>query len=251
MKKIIRILDRVTNWLIVFCFLPLLFYGIYGIWDSQNIYRQADASVYEVYKPDEKQNLTFEELKKINPEVFGWLTVEKTRIDYPLVQSSGNSKYVNTDIKGEFSLSGSIFLDCRNQKNFSDINNILYGHHMQEKTMFGELENFKDQQYFEDHKYAMVYYSGSWHPIEFFAFLCADAYDPVLYNTEWEGEEGQQYLDYIREHAKIFRELNFTSKEHFLSLSTCTSDSSAGRHILVGRIGNCVKGRRGEAEYGI
>ena len=86
--------------------------------------------------------ISFEELQKINPEVFGWLNIPDTHIDYPLVQAEGNSKYVNTDVKGNFSLSGSIFLDCRNHKDFSDCNHIIYGHHMQKDAMFGELERF-------------------------------------------------------------------------------------------------------------
>lgn len=240
-KRVIQIADCAINLLIILCFLPPLLYGIYAIWDSNQVYQQADSSLYETYKPSEA-TLSFEELQKINSEVFGWLTIEGTHIDYPLVQAANNSKYVNTDVKGEFSLSGSIFLDCRNQKNFSDTNHIIYGHHMDKEAMFGELQYFEKQSYFEKHKYEEIYYEGQWHKIEFFAFLNVDAYDSVIYNPYINGEnERLNYLNYIREYAQHFRELPFQSEERYVVLSTCTSSSTNGRHVLVGRISEVIK----------
>lgn len=233
-ERIIRFADHVVNWLIVLCFVPLLLYGIYAMWDSAHIYQQADASVYETYKPSAEEALSFEELRMRNPEVFGWLTVYGTQIDYPLVQGEDNMKYVNTDAEGNFSLSGSIFLDSRNEKNFQDINNIIYGHHMEKKKMFGELPEFADKSFFDEHAYGAVYYEEAWHGIEFFAFLDADAYDEVLYNAKVADPE--RYQAYVREHAAQYRELPLQEDAHYVLLSTCASDSTNGRHILVGRL---------------
>ncbi|TBX12246.1 class B sortase [Clostridium perfringens] len=236
-EKVIRIADNIVNILIILCFLPILLYGVYAVWDSKQIYHHADASLYEIYRPASEDKLSFEALQKINPEVFGWLIVKGTHVNYPLVQSSNNSKYINTDAKGEFSLSGSLFLDSRNKKNFSDMNNIIYGHNMEKRAMFGELKDFGDKEFFEKHKYGELYYEDKWHKIEFFAFLNADAYDPILYNTVMHGSNDcKRYLDYVRGKAKQFRILPFQEEEHFVALSTCTSTSTNGRHILIGRI---------------
>lgn len=228
-----------VNCLFLLCFVPLMLYGVYALWDSAQMNRQADQKVYETYRPGEEAEakLSFGELQRLNPEVFGWLTVYGTNIDYPLVQAENNSKYVNTDAEGKFALSGSIFLDYRNDKAFGDINNILYGHHMEKKMMFGEVESFLDAAFFEEHPYGAVFYEGTWHGIEFFAFLHADAYDPVLYHAGIQGDDGRQkYLTYIKEHAVNFRELDQKPEDSYISLSTCASDSTNGRHILVGRI---------------
>lgn len=235
LRKIIQIADHLVNAIIVsFCVL-LILYGGYGLWDSAQINKQAESYVYQTYKPDDK--LSFKKLRQINPEVFGWLTVENTHIDYPLVQGKDNSKYVNTDAKGEFSLSGSLFLDCRNHKDFSDMNHIIYGHHMDKDAMFGELEYFQEQIYFEKHKFGKLYYKGKWHPIEFFSFLHVDAYDEQIYNTTLKDESDRlSYLDYIRTNAQHFRELSFQPEDRYIILSTCTSSSTNGRHVLVGRI---------------
>lgn len=236
LRTVIRAADRLVNLLIILYSVLLLLYGIYAVWDSAQINRQADSSNYETYKPA-KSDLSFEELRKLNPELFGWLTVYGTQIDYPIAQAEDNSKYVNTDAKGQFSLSGNIFLDCRNDKSFKNINNIIYGHHMEKKTMFGELESFSDDAYFEKHPFGALYYENAWHGIEFFAFLHADAYDSVLYNTGISGGESRHdYLTYIREHATNFRNLDFNPADCCVTLSTCTSASTNGRHLLIGRI---------------
>lgn len=245
-KKIIRIADKAVNLLIVLCFLPILCYGIYVLWDSQNINQQADASLYETYRPIEDDNFSFKELQARNPEVFGWLTVENTHIDYPLVQAENNSKYVNTDVWGEFSLSGSIFLDCRNQKDFSDFNHILYGHHMAKDAMFGELEYYEKLSYFEEHLTGSLYYENTWHDVEFFAFVYVDAYDTMLYNTALGNQNMHEYLEYIQEKAIHYKELPFDEDERFLTLSTCTSESTNGRHLLIGRILKETADKKGE-----
>lgn len=248
-KKIIQIADKIVNLLIVLCFLPILCYGIYVLWDTRHINQQADASLYETYRPAGDDDVSFAQLQKQNPEVFGWLTVEDTHINYPLVQAEDNSKYVNTDVLGEFSLSGSIFLDCRNQKNFSDLNNIIYGHHMEKNVMFGELGFYEKLSYFKRHLKGSLYYENRWHDIQFFVFLSADAYDTVLYNASLEKEHISDYLAYIKERAINYEELPFGTEEQFVTLSTCASGSTNGRYLLIGRVIEETKNEQGDLRY--
>ena len=235
------------NWLIVLCFLPVLLYGIYALWDSSHIYRQADNSIYETYKPTAEDHVSFAELQKINPEVFAWLTIDDTHIDYPLTQAEDNVKYVNTDVHGKFSLAGSIFLDCRNKSDFSDKNNIIYGHHMAKNAMFGEIEKFQEPSYFEAHTYGKLYYEGKWHEVEFFAFVHTDAYDNIFYDTSVTDVSG--YLDYVKQHAAYLKETSFDQEGHYVTLSTCISDSTNGRHLLIGRILEETVKEEGELQY--
>lgn len=237
LKGCIRYADKFVNVVIGFVLIMFLIFGIYSIWDSKHMYDQASASQYETYRPSSKDNLSFEELKKINPEVFGWLTIEGTNVDYPLVQSTNNSKYVNTNVKGEFALTGSIFLDSRNQNDFSNVNHIIYGHNMEKNAMFGGLKKFGEKEFFEKHKYGKLYYGDQWHEIEFFAFSAVDAYDTIVYNPYLKaGDDTKQYLNHLKNHAKQYRELSQDGTDRFVVLSTCTSTDTNGRHILVGRI---------------
>lgn len=236
-QKAIHIADRLINLVIILCFTPILLYGVYAVWDSQQVYMQADPSIYHSYRPSVKEAYSLEKLQEINPEVIGWIAVEDTNIDYPLLHTKTNSKYVNTDVEGNFSLSGSIFLDCRNDGSFTDVNNVIYGHNVQGDAMFGVLSDFEDPAYFDQHPSGSLFYDNAWHDIAFFAFLHTDAYDPIAFNAQLNGEEGRQiYLKYVKEHAIHYRTLPFEQDEHFLALSTCTTDSTNGRHILIGRI---------------
>lgn len=235
-KIFFRCANSIVDWAMLSCVLVLAVFGCYGIWDSNQIYEQADKTVYEKYRPGE-DTLSFEELQKINPDVFGWLTIYGTNIDYPLVQGEDNEKYVNTDAAGEFSLSGALFLDYRNQNDFSDFNSIIYGHHMEKELMFGELYKFEEKDYFEEHRYGEVFYEGTWHGIEFFLFLKADAYDRKIYAPLLkETEEKEEFLTYIQGNALRSRQIDISVQDHLVLLSTCTSDITNGRHILVGKI---------------
>ena len=234
-KKTIRILDKLTDLVIVCFFLPILCFGIYGLWDSQHISAAADAKVYETYRPGKDAD-SFAALKQKNPEVFGWLTVEGTHIDYPLVQGDNNSKYVNTDVSGSFSLSGSLFLDCRNDASFQDLNNVIYGHHMEKDAMFGELEQFADKAYMDAHPTGSLYYDGTWHTVEWFAFTRADAYDEVLYNVLLAQNEQPVYLQSLQTKASQYKDIDIRPEDRFVALSTCTDTSTNGRHLLVGKL---------------
>lgn len=238
MEKILTLADHLLNIMIILFFLPLLLFGIYAIWDNEQINQQADTTVYHTYRPSGEQNSeSFEQLKEINSDVIGWIQVEGTEIDYPVVQGQDNSRYVNTDVKGEFSLSGSIFLDCSNKSNFSDMNNILYGHQMEKHKMFGDISNFLDESFFQSHTEGAVYYENQWHEIELFSMICVDAYDPMVYNTTLSCPYDQQdYLSCIRSNAVHFRELDFKDNEHYIAMSTCSSENTNERYVLVGRI---------------
>ena len=81
----------------------------------------------------------------------GWLTVDGTNIDYPVMQGKDNNSYLNTDPFGNYSLTGSIFLDSRSSPDFSDEYSVVYGHHMDYGKMFGALDDFLNEKYLKQH----------------------------------------------------------------------------------------------------
>lgn len=234
-RKLIAIVDKIINTLILITLVPILLYGFYGIWDSQQILSSANSENYATYRPTDNP-LSFRELRKINSDVFGWITIFDTHIDYPLLQGYDNSKYVNTDAEGKFSLSGSIFLDYRNQKDFSDFNNVIYGHHMDKNAMFGEIEKYADEKFFKSHLKGEIYFSDQWHRLELFAFMHVDAYDRMMYNISIKGKKEEEFLRYVKAHSKQYINVDKKKIDHIVVLSTCTTDSTNGRHILVGKI---------------
>ena len=237
-KRAIWAVSKVVDMIIVIVFILLISIGCFAIWDADKVHSAADASHYEIYKPTaENQGKTFEELQAINPEVFAWLTVYGTHIDYPVVQGQSNMKYINTNAEGRYSISGAIFLDYTCSDDFSDFSSILYGHHMEKNAMFGEIGNFVERSYFDARKYGMLYYSGEEHGLEFFAFVHADAYDRAVFRTRiTDPLKQQEYLDMLLEIAILTRDIGVTIDDRLVLLATCSSVSTNGRDILVGRI---------------
>ena len=236
-NKAVRVLDRITDVIIEIIVCVLLIFGVYSLWDSRQVYQEADSSNYIAYRPDSEDSVGFEELRLINPEVFAWLTVNDTPIDYPLTQTDDNEKYINTNAQGQYTLSGSIFLDYRNSPDFDDFNSILYGHHMERKLMFGSLSDFADREYFDTHPYGNLYFNGQNHGIEFFALVRTDAYDTGIFRPAVKGEaERQEYIDKIISGAVCYRDMTVTTEDRIILLSTCTSSVTNGRYLLVGKL---------------
>ena len=234
----IRIINGIINFLVLAAVMLLLGISLYALWDSRQIYLAAGSFQYAVYKPSQSdEGKSFRQLQMINSEVFAWLTVYDTNIDYPVTQARDNMKYINTSAEGRYSLSGAIFLDSSNSKDFTDFNSIIYGHHMARKTMFGEIGRFADKQMFDTHEYGNLHINGKDHGIEFFAFVHTDAYNGKIFTPNVLGENLRQtYLDNLLEEAMYTRDIGVTIQDKIVLLATCSSSSTNGRDILVGRL---------------
>ena len=231
-RKIVSMIDSTVNFAVLLFFILCVLFSGYSIWDNNHIYTKASPSVYETYKPEKDDTKSFEELVKINPDVYGWITLYGTEIDYPLVQGEDNDKYVNTDAQGNFSVSGSLFLDCNNARDMSDTVNIIYGHHMEKDKMLGGLDHYEKEDYFKKHQYGNLYVDGKNYGLEFFMLIHVDAYDSKVYNTNERGIDS--YIEYISSFS--IQKLDIDEREKLICLSTCASDSTNGRVILVGSI---------------
>jgi len=236
-RSAIKGVNSLVNFIVLTTIVLMTGFAGYALWDSNQIYAAADKVHYEVYKPTaENEGKSFKELQEINPDVFAWLSVYGTNIDYPVTQGQNNMKYLNTNPEGLHSLSGSIFLDYNNSKNFSDFNSILYGHHMEKNTMFGEIGNFSEEKMFNSHKYGNLYFDGKDHGIEFFAFIHTSAYDNMIFSVNVKGNRQQAYLGALLAKAMYKRDVGVTTDDRIVLLSTCSSSSTNGRDILVGKI---------------
>ncbi len=101
--------------------------------------------------------IDFEALQKENPDTIGWIQIEGTQVNYPIVQGTDNDFYLNHDFNGKESIAGSIYLDFESQGDFDGRNNILYGHNMKNGTMFKDVVKYKDEAFFNEHQYFTIY----------------------------------------------------------------------------------------------
>lgn len=231
----IRYISKALDDLCLFLLILFLMLGAYLLYENASINAEGDNENYELYEP--KDELSFEKLVQLNPDVIGWLKVDNTKIDYPVVQADDNEKYLNMNSLLEPSNAGSVFLDYRNSADFSDFCNIIYGHHMADSAMFGDLSKFNNENFFNRNYRGTLYYNGENHTLQFFAFLEISAGDMKIYNpTVPRGTEGKNYVTALQAKAKFIRPVTIRSRSTLVLLSTCTSNITNGRHVLAGVI---------------
>lgn len=223
MNKIGRVLNSIYDKTIVVVFIILLLFSCYLIYDTWYIRYVSAGSNYLAYKPDLENPDAYKELGE---ECIGWITIDDTDIDYPIMQSKDNTKYLNTNPYGEYSLAGSIFLDYKNKPDFTDNYSLLFGHHMAHNQMFGALDLFWEEDYFNSHRTGKLTVDKNIYVLDAFAMMITDAKESLLFDTNY--QEGQ--YEFIKENANFFREPK--DKRRIIALSTCKDPGTTERTIL-------------------
>ena len=166
MKKIIRIILLI----ILICFMCYFSYNIYNYLSEEKANEKLNEDLIdiaittteiEIGQDNDNINempieVNFEVLKQKNSDIVGWIYLENSPINFPVVQGKDNDYYLRRLIDGTYNSAGTIFMDYRNDKNMNDWNTIIYGHNMKNSTMFGTLLNYKEQSYYDEHK--IMYY---------------------------------------------------------------------------------------------
>ena len=231
-RKVIIFCDKLFDRIIIL--VSLLFFLIcsYAMYDAAMVYYNANDTSVLKYKPD----LTNPEvLKEISKDAIAWITVDDTKIDYPVMQGRSNNEYLNKDPFGKYSLSGSIFLDARSSKNFSDSYSILYGHHMDHGAMFGALDSFKEQAFFDSHRTGrLITVGGTSYDIRFFAAAVVQATDPLVFHPM--NATPEALVDKLSRSAVIFEPPETQDNLKLIALSTCQSADTIDRMVLFGEM---------------
>ena len=105
---------------------------------------------------EETVMVDFAALQAINPDIVAWLRIPGV-LEYPVVRGEDNSYYLNHTVQKTYNIAGSIFLDYRNERDFSDRKNIIYGHNMKDGSMFQGLHKYENEQYLETHNKVYLY----------------------------------------------------------------------------------------------
>lgn len=178
----------------------------------------------------------FEALAKINPDVVGWITLDGTHIDYPIVQGPDNEFYLEHLFSKKTNHTGCVFIDVNNHPDFSDPNSILYAHHMRNGSMFSDLEGYRKEGFLEEHPYFILQTLDSVYKIEPFADILGDAYS--TYNqTAFENDaEFLSFIEQIRNESTFRTDAVITASDRVVILSTCRYDVSEGRYAVVGKL---------------
>lgn len=181
-------------------------------------------------------SVDFAELMKVNPDVIGWIYCEGTKISYPILQSDDNDAYLHTMIDGSYNKAGSIFMDYRNSPNFSDLGTVIYGHNMKNDSMFGTLNEYKKQEYYEAHPVMWVLTPEKTYRLEIIAALDT-LDDSIAYDIPASEDELKEYLQWAVKRSDIETDVDISKTMRVVTLSTCYSASYDNtRYIVVGEL---------------
>ncbi len=224
-----------------------------------------EATLEETKKPEERLPMTileemgvpipaksvdFDKLRTTNGDIYAWIFIPDTEIDYPVLQHpEDNSYYLNYNLDGSKGYPGCIYTENYNNKNFSDPDTVLYGHNMKDGTMFAGLHNYGNSEYMEAHPYVYIYTEEELLIYEIFAaYQFSDEH--ILYAHD--GFEDMKVLEeYIEEilstasrNGILKEETEVTANSCILTLSTCIAGKPDNRFLVQGVLLNGTQGRR-------
>lgn len=236
--------NRILNSIVILALILAFLYAGYGLWDNNRIYAQAEDVQDDMIKlKPAEDNPSFEELLAINKDVKAWLTLDNTNIDYPVLQGENNLSYFNTDVYGEFALSGSIFLDSRNEGNFGDSYSLIYGHHMEKNKMFGDLDLYKEENFFKENQTGTLILPDRSYKLEIFAVLLVPSgeqaiFNPLLWKDDIDGltKFTRKNQLYVNEEGLSSLEESKQGEDKILSLTTCSNEFTDARTVVLARM---------------
>ena len=236
-RTITKIADKILGVLTAILAAALLIYSAYVIYDNyhtgQSAFSSWDLQQYKPAPSDDEEKLDFTAIRKINPDAVGWVTIYDTNIDYPIVQGKNDLEYINKDIYGNGSLTGSIYLSSENDGQFLDSYNIIYGHHMDNGAMFGDIDKYEDQQYFMTHRKGELLTPNGMYDLTVFACLKTDAYDTEVYEiNNLKNEKLEEIVKYLKVNSEQFYEMDHSKTKKIIALSTCANENTNGRIII-------------------
>ena len=163
------------------------------------------------------------------PDVYAWIRIPGTRVDYPIVQREGNNAYyLNHTVEGKKRSEGAIYTEDYNHKDFEDANTVIYGHNMKNGSMFKALHKYRDRKFMEEHSKILIYQEGR---ILTYKVFAAYIYDSRHLMMSFDFEDENVFRNYLNSiltkkdmRGNIDVTVSVTSADRIITLSTCNNN---------------------------
>ena len=189
-----------------------------------------------------EKDIDWDALHEENPDIYAWIVVSDTLVDYPVLQHpTDDYYYLNHNIDGSKGYPGCIYTEgTYNSKDFEDTNTVLYGHNMKDKTIFGTLHSFDAPDFAMSDKYIFIYTED-----RTLVYKVFGAYEYSSKHILWSYDFSNEYIfdEYLKEIFSLQKlpgrvlnirsDVEVTNKDKIITLSTCTTDSSDDFRYLV------------------
>ncbi len=207
--------------------------------------KEDDTPVKVTLDGEKEPKEVLEEYKNLlnkNKKLIGWVKIDDTNIDYPVMQTSDNEYYLTHNLNQEYDKNGSIFLDKDCDVVKPSTNFIVYGHHMQSGKMFGTLHKYEKESYYEKHpiiEFDTIYEKGTFQVMYVFRSRVYREDEIVFkYYQFIDANSEQEFDSYMKEMASMsFYDTGVTATygDQLLTLSTCDYEEKDGRFVVVAK----------------
>ena len=198
-----------------------------------------EAVIEEPVKEEQEETIfkvDFAKLQSMNKETVAWIRFENpSQINYPVLHTNNNDKYLKTTFEQKRNAAGAIFMDAQNVGNFTDRNTIIYGHNMKNGSMFGKLREYKKYDFYKENPFFYIYTpDGMEHKYQVFA---AAVVEDTATNYRKQFANDQEFLEYLQSvmtHSIYKTGIEVTAESRIITLSTCTNVTDTQRFVVHG-----------------
>lgn len=229
MKKLFKLLFVLLFVTIAF----YCFYKAYKIKEEQNKIVEEQQELIEIAEIPEEIEITeeksdeinFQELININSDFVGWIKIDNTNINYPIVQGTNNTYYLKHSFYKEYNNAGSIYMDATANSDLTSQNTFIYGHYTSNGSMFGELGKYMKQSFYNEHKEIYIYTPEKNYKLEIFS-VHVDKASSKSYQMNFTAQETfKDYIDLMKSYSVIKSdvEIDYT-KDRIVTLYSCSHE---------------------------
>lgn len=213
-------------------------------YESLLIMEQEETDITELreYCADEPAEIPidFASLQAANPELYAWIRVDGTPINYAVAQHEGEDQayYLHRNIYGQEEFAGTIYTEYPNKKNFTSLLTVMYGHNMRNGSMFNGLHSFRDRSFFDAHDTIEVWTPEAFYTYKIFACYLFQDFNLLTFADVHTPELFEEYLTAIKEEYSLegnYRDdTELDSQSRILTLSTCVGSAKDKRCLVQG-----------------
>lgn len=177
--------------------------------------------------------IDFNKLKEINPNVKGWIRVNNTKVDYPVVKGTDNSFYLKHSLDQSYNAAGWPFIDYRAKLDGTDKNIVIYGHNRKDGSMFGSLEDILKPEWYNNEENLYITYITE-NGVESYQVFSIYNIKKELYYTTNNFTSDEEYIEFLKElesRSIVDFQVDLDKSDRILTLSTC-ADYSLYRNVL-------------------
>ena len=223
MKRSSKIIRKIMLVAMIIVFIVILIISSYFLLKDFFTYKESNNDSVELIQDvitqeenEEKPKIDWEKLENINKNIIGWIKIEGTHIDYPILQDNANLKYLNRSFNGKYNPNGSIF--TLNDKPFQEDETIIYGHNMKSTIMFSELDKYMNEEFYREHSSFKIYTKTQNYKATVFSCYSINVYQEEMNIKTLNFDEK---VDYYKKASK-YSTKNMGNSKKILKLSTCS-----------------------------